>query len=425
MVRRLWNNLGTFLLALVLAVLVWIIALDEENPLEQRAFDQPLPVQLVNVPENMILTTQGATEVTITLLGPRLTLDNLTRDQFRVTANLAGLDPGAYPVKVEVQIDGVDPRVTRIIRIEPETISINLEGRMSRQCPIEIDQAGVPAVGYEADSPVVTPAAVLLEAPSTSGDRVAACVVRYSIEGLRENYDNVISVLPVDSNGLVVSRVNLTPNTAQVVVPITQKQGFRDVVVRAIITGQVASGYQVTSISVVPQIITLSSSDPDQVDLLPGFVETLPLDITGANVDVVQRVALQLPDGVEGAESVLVEVNVEAIEYSLTVQRALEIRGLAPGLGALPSPDTVDVLLLGPLPVLDNLTLPDVRVILDLQGLGPGTYQVEPQVLLLSDRLRAENVLPSPIEVVIDIATPTPTATPTEGPTVTGTPRHR
>jgi hypothetical protein len=85
------------------------------------------------------------------------------------------------------------------------------------------------------------------------------------------------------------------------------------------------------------------------------------------------------------------------------------------------SPDSVDVLILGPLPVLDNLTPEDVRVVLDLTGLDVGTYHLTPDVLLLSDRLRYENVLPSQIEVIIARATPTPTGgTPT--PTATATP---
>ena len=34
MARRMWENLGTFVLALFLAALVWIVASNEENPLE-------------------------------------------------------------------------------------------------------------------------------------------------------------------------------------------------------------------------------------------------------------------------------------------------------------------------------------------------------------------------------------------------------
>jgi YbbR domain-containing protein len=424
MARRLWENLGTFILAFILAALVWVVALDEENPLEERAFEQTVPIELVNLPPNMILVSPGAARTRVYLKAPRLVWQQLTLEDIEVTANLGNLGPGTHEnVPLNVMVD-LEHESTRVIRYDPETITVILEGREARDCPVVVQQSGTPALGYAAGAPQLGTAAVTLEGPTPAVERVVACVVRLSVEGLRQDFNGQLTVQPVDAEGNEVPRVTVTPESTSVLVPVTQQAGFRDVAVKAVITGQVASGYQVTSISVVPQVITLSSSDPERVDQVPGFVETMPLDISEATSDVVQRVALVLPEGVEGADSVLVEVNVGAIEYSLTIERELELRGLAPGLGAEASPETVDVLLLGPLPLLDNLTLGDVRVVLDLQGLGPGTYQVTPQVILLSDRLRAENVLPGQVEVVIGVATATPTATRegTPEPTVTGTP---
>jgi YbbR domain-containing protein len=79
----------------------------------------------------------------------------------------------------------------------------------------------------------------------------------------------------------------------------------------------------------------------------------------------------------------------------------------------------VDILIAGPLPVLNQLRQEDVRVFLDLTGLGAGTYQVTPQVTLLPTELRVEKVLTSPIEVTIHLK---PTATATATPTITTTP---
>jgi len=416
--RRLWENLGTLILALIVAAMVWVVALDEENPLEENPFSQPVPIQLINPPANMILlnpTVAGSTE--ITLRAPRLVWQTLSLSQFHVVADLANLGPGTHEVPLQAQVDAAS---TRITRLEPDTITVTLEELISRDCPITVEQRGTLALGYAAGAPQLSISTVTLSGPASAVQSVAACVVRLSLDGLKQDFNSPLTVRPVDAEGNVVNGVTITPDNATVIIPITQQQGFRDVAVKAVITGLVASGYQVTSITVVPQVITLSSSDPSIVEGVPGFVDTTPLDITGATDDVVQRVALVLPEGVDGPDSVLVEVNVAAIEFSLTVQRGLDIRGLAPSLGAILSPSAVDVILLGPLPLLDNLTLEDVRVILDLQGLGPGTYQVTPQVLLLSDRLRAENVLPGLIEVVIAPASPTPTATDLP-PTITGT----
>lgn len=417
--RRLWENLGTLVLALIVAGMVWVVALDEENPLEENTFSQPLPILLANLPDNMILINPtAATSTEITLRAPRLIWQSLSLSQFQVVADLANLGSGTHEVPLQAQVEADS---TRIVRLEPAAITVTLEELISRDCPITVQQVGTLALGYEDEPPQLSTDHVTLSGPASAVEAVTTCVVRVSLDGLKAEFNSSLSVRPVDAQGNTVTRVSLTPDAATVIVGVTQRQGFRDVAVKAVITGLVASGYQVTSISVVPQVITLSSSDPAIVEGVPGFVDTTPLDITGATDDVVQRVALVLPEGVDGPDSVLVEVNVAAIEFSLTVQRALDIRGLTPGMGAILSPASVDVILLGPLPLLDNLTLEDVRVVVDLQGLSAGTYQVTPQVLLLSDRLRAENILPGLIEVVIAPASPTPTATDIP-PTITGTP---
>lgn len=422
MARRLWDNLGTLLVALTLAVLVWIIALNEVNPIQDRTFGQSVAINLINTPPNMIITSNVTNRATLTIRAPQQTWQTLVAQQIQVTADLGGLGPGTYTVKLQAKVAADSAEVTSI---DPDAITVSLEQGETRVCPITVQTVGTLALGYEADPPQLSPAQVTLQGPSSSVSAVDTCQAKISLDGLRQDFSSQVPVTAIDASGNVVPRVTLSPVTTQVKIPINQKQGFRDVAVKVVITGQLASGYQVTNINVTPPIVTLSSSDPSLVQRLAGFVDTSPLDITGASSDVVRRVSLRLPQNVQGPDSVLVEINVAAIEYSLTVQRTLEFRGLAPGLGATASPDSVDVLILGPLPLLDNLSLQDVRVVVDVQGLAPGSYQLTPQVLFLSDQLRAENVLPSQIEVTIGQVTPTPTVptpTPSLTPTLTPTP---
>jgi YbbR domain-containing protein len=420
--RRVWETLGTLAVALALAILVWVVALNEVNPIQEKTFAQPVPITLINTPPNMILTGNVANRATLTIRAPQQVWLTLSAQQIQVTADLGGLGPGTHSLDLQPKVDADSAEVTHI---DPLSITVTLEQSAARVCPITVQSVGTLALGYEADAPQVTPPQVTLEGPASAVAAVSTCQAHISVDAVRQDFLGQVSVVPVDASGNVVSRVTVTPTNVQVKIPINQKQGFRDVAVKVVITGQLASGYQVTNIKVTPPIVTLSSSDPALMQRLAGFVDTIPLDITGASSDVVKRVPLQLLANVQGADSVLVEVNVAAIEYSLTVQRQLEMRGLAPGLGATASPDSVDILILGPLPLLDNLSLQDVRVVVDLQGLGPGSYQVTPQVIFLSDKLRAENVLPSQIEVTIGQVTPTPTVpTPTQTltPTITPTP---
>ena len=66
----------------------------------------------------------------------------------------------------------------------------------------------------------------------------------------------------------------------------------------------------------------------------------------------------------------------------------------------------------GPIPDLENLEPVDVRVVVDLTGLESGTYQLQPIVEILPDRIYLQSISPESVEVVIQ-ELPTPTVTPT------------
>jgi YbbR domain-containing protein len=425
MARRFWENLGTLALALLLAVVVWAVAVNEENPDEEKTVPA-VTVQSENLPENLILVQQSITQTAVTIRAPRSVWETLTADQIHVTVNLAGLAPGAYDLSLEARLDVPIGKVTKL---EPVSVRMTLESRATRELPVSVEQEGEPARGYEVGPYELSALSAVVSGPASAVDRVSKIVAVVSLDGLKTDWSKEVPLAAVDTSGKLVSGITgltLEPENVNVKVPITQKQGFRDVAVTVSYSGQVAPGYRITNITVAPPVITVSSSDPGKVDELPGFVETQPLDLTGASDDIVVRLPLALPEGitVEGEPSVQVQVNIAAIESSQTEQRQLEFQGLGPGLSATASPDTVTVLISGPLPVLDRLTKEDVRVILDVTNLPPGTYQLAPQVSLLKEKLRAESVLPATIEVVI-IVSPTPSVTPSAAPALTPTPTRR
>lgn len=420
--RRVLSNVGTLILALLLAVLVWVVASNEEDPLEERAFTRPVAVVVGPHSPDLILTRVGITSTTVTLSAPRSVWETLTENQIHIYADLSGLAAGEH----EVPLTGsVDTAATRITQLDPATLSLTLEESATRARAVHVDVTGEPALGYEAGQATLSIKSVNVSGPASVVNRVSDIIASVSIAGLKDDYNNEVTLKPVDASGKTVAGVALDLVSTQVLIPITQKLGYRDVAVTVVITGQVASGYRITNFTAAPPIVTVSSSDPQKVSELPGYVRTQPVDISNATDDISGPVALDLPDGVTlvGVTNVVVQVNIAAIESSVTLPVTLTLQGLEVGLSATTSPDTVNVLITGPLPALSELAPTDVRAVLDLTGLGPGTYPLTPQVILLSERLRAESVSPELIEVIITISgSPTPTITPTFTPTITSTP---
>jgi YbbR domain-containing protein len=258
--------------------------------------------------------------------------------------------------------------------------------------------------------------------------------VRASLDvtGANDNVVESVTVRPLNENRQVIRGVTITPPSVTISQPVILQGGYRNVVVKVVTNGEVADGYWLTNVSVTPPNVTVFSTNPQAVNELPGYVETNPIDLTELSDDVDIRATLNLPEGVTlaGEESVLVRLSIAALEGSLPINLPVEIVGLSPEYRAVLSPDTVDLLLVGPLTILNNLTPASIRVSVDLSGLEPGAHQVPVVVDLLPNEVNVASIIPDSVGARIEVApTPTPTSdepttqgselTPTVTPSVT------
>ena len=419
-----WNTLSSLLLSLVLAMVVWFISVSAANPFEEETLLGSVPVELGPPDPGLLIVSPDEAEVRLTVRGPQSELQSLTASQIRIYADLSGYDAGVQEVPLRWEFP---PSVSavQVTNIAPApTVQVVLERRASREIRVRLQKEGEPAPGYDVGDERMAFSSATVTGPTSAVERVSELIATVSLNNLKANIDQAVPLTPIDSEGRRVDEVTVTPGTVQVQVPITQKVGFRDVAVKPVVIGQIARGYRVTNIIVTPPIITVSSSDRDKVTALPGFVETEPLDITGLSDDFTQSLALVLPEGVfpTGDRTVLVQITIAAIEGSIQVQRPVEVQNLPPGLVADLAPQTVDVLVSGPLPVLESLQSTDVRVVVNVGGLNAGTHQLTPEVILSRERLRVDVIQPGVVEVVMRRGTPpTRTLTPTITPTPTRT----
>jgi len=240
--------------------------------------------------------------------------------------------------------------------------------------------------------------------PETLMMQVAQVVARLDVSDARETVSTTATLQAVDQAGNVLSGLTIEPAQAEIEQTIVQAGGYRDVAVKVETVGQPSPGFRVTSISVNPPIVTLFSTDTLIVANLPGYVSTLPLDLSGAKEDLVTRLSLSLPQGVivvGEQQSVEVVIGIAPIETSILFNVEVEMIGLESGLEAELSPQNVSVILSGPLSTLQSLVGDDIHLFVDLVGLQPGTYLIEPGAEIVPEDVRLLSVIPSAIEVII------------------------
>lgn len=415
MFRWIANNYRTFLWAFALAVAVWISAVTSENPDETRTLPSPVPVQIIGQSTNLVLNSNIPKEVEVTLRAPRSVWNLIEADPqiVRAILDLSGMSSGDHTLELQIQID---VRPVQIVSVTPRTITFLLEPLTTKTLEVDLSISGEAAVGYQAGDAVLEPAEVVIGGAQSQVQKVARARIFVDLNGIRENFDESVNVEVLDEAGQKVEGVTVSPNTVRVTLPVIQQGGYRDVAVKVTIIGRVASGYRLTDLSVFPPVVTVFSTDPQLVGSLPGVVETQPLDLQNAQDDINTRLTINLPEGISiiGEQTVLVQAGISPIESSVTLAgERIEIIGLEIGLTAQVSPTSVDIILSGPLSLLDSLTRQSVRVTVDLTGLATGTYQITPKVEILITNIVVESILPNTIEVVITpISTPTPTPRP-------------
>jgi len=412
--RWLARYFSTFLLALILAVIVWVAAETSADPNQEQIY--LIPVDIIGLASNMEITSELPERLSLTLFAPRSILDQITQESGTLQAwmDLSGLESGIHDLPLQYQIDARF-RPVRVVDISPTTTELTLEALISKTLPIQTEIRGEPTLGYQASPPEWSHEEVTISGRTSQVEKVVIVKTTLIITGAEETIERNLNLSALDDAGNIVSDVLITPSQISVVQTITLRGGYRNMVVKVVTAGHVADGYRQTSISVSPPNVMVFSANPADVDQLPGYVDTAPLDLTDSFDDIEMILGLNLPEGVSviGDPNVLVQVGVAAMEGNLKIIRMVEVIGVLPELKARAAPDSVDVILFGSLPVLEALTETDVRVVIDLTGLEVGTHQLAPEVVILPERIQADAVSPENIEVeIIDPTESTPSPTP-------------
>ena len=418
MIRWLLENMGLMLLALVIAVVVWIAAAWDRDPIEELEFGQPIPVQVENLPPGTYIMDGWQQEVRVRLRAPQSVMDELRSNDIKAVIDLSPdmepLAPGVLDVPVQVTLKA-DPAT--LLEVEPEYVRVELEEIWERTAPISVEVRGEPDLGYyRAEDPTVVSDTVRIRGPASLVDQVNRAAGSVSVRGARETVEDQVALSPVDINGIRVSGVAVEPTSVFVSVPIKPLPNVKEMSVTLMQLGQPAEGYHVTNVRIDPPVVRVLGP-VFILDDLPGFLTTVPISIEGRSEEVVERLALELPAGISmfdpGEPAVQATIEIEPFFDSETVTRTLTYQGLRPGLMPIASPEVVEVILSVPRPRLSSLLPEDVRVIIDLSDMRLGDEaQMEP-VVVAPEGITVESIIPSVVQVRM-VREPTPTPQPQE-----------
>jgi len=308
-----WHNWGMALLAVVLAVSLWVYVTNRDDPERTGRVPGSVAVECVNVPLDKAESPPCSDQsVTVRVRAPESVFDRVTADDCRATADVAAVSGEDVPVPVRVECDRA--RV-EVIDWSPAQISVTLENVTSRAVAVRSQIVGAPPRGFQSQAVVVQPEEVVVSGPESLVGRVASVEADLDLTAVRASFNQTVLLKARDEQGGDIRGVNLDPTTAQVSVTMVQLEFSAAFVVQPDISGTPAAGFRAAGIQIEPPVVTISGAAEvfQSLDPLRG-IPTEPISIDGASGDVVSVVALRLPQGARVEQpGVTVRVIVEPV----------------------------------------------------------------------------------------------------------------
>lgn len=178
------------IVALVLAVGLWVFVADEEaNEILVSA-----PLELRNIPPGLEVVSQSVQTVDIRLRGASRLLRDTPREEFRAGLDLTGELPGerAWFLGAE-SVEA--PSGVEVMRVDPPQVLLALDRTVTAAVRVSPRVLGQPATGFEIHRIEITPPELTVEGPQALLRDVEAVTTEpVSVQGLRESYAQALQI---------------------------------------------------------------------------------------------------------------------------------------------------------------------------------------------------------------------------------------
>ena len=405
------GNLLWLAVSLVLATGVWYIAVTSADPIDSRRFLR-VPVQFVPS-DATVMTNDPTTQVAVIIQGPQSTVSSRRAEDIVVRADLGALGAGLHnvPLDVRVAVPESGSRRRLVWHSEPSQITVELEPVESVPTEIVIAVVEEPPLGFRFDEPVTDTTEVTVSGAASVVSEVVDVRGDLNLSSSRSPVEFNLRLYAVDADGRRVDEAKLQPQNVTVSVNITRRDDIRQIAVRPnILVGTQPFGYTLSAISTEPPSLFVSGA-PEQLANIADTLFTVPISLEDRRSSFAIAVPVQLPGDnlfvMGGDNNVTVSIELLPINTSRQID-SIEVGAI--GYDETHSvaivPQRVSAIINGPVAQVDRLSADDIQVLVDLNGLAAGVYDLQPDIAIDQGELNEDNVSLLPAVVNVEIIAP-------------------
>lgn len=320
------NNLGWRVAAFVIAVFLWLVINNVNDPVVYKRISN-VQVKLLHT---SMITDQGEvytildnTDVVpvVTIKARRSIIEDLTRDDIVATADVENMtslntvEIKYYSNRYNSDIEDIDGSI--------DNVMLSIEPKLTDSFALQTETSGSVADGYELDTVSPEQNQIRVSGPESVVSSIAGAKATVDVSGATGSITTYADVKLVDADGNNIDTTNLTMNITSVKVNVTILP-LKTVPIEVNVSGTPADGYLRNGVVTAdPESVKLAGKSSVLSEIEKISIPASAVDISGATSSCQISINLKdyLPEGVSLADSkfdgmVNITVGIEAAETS-------------------------------------------------------------------------------------------------------------
>ena len=394
MKEKITNNLSLKILSLIVAIFIWLLVINVDNPIITKTF-VVTDVQLLNeayidADGKMCMRDEEQQPIRVTIKAKRKILDDISVMEIRAVADLqqaVSLDTTPVMVPITASVGKIP---AENIQVSPQNLSLHIEDKETQEFVVTVTTNNTrPDKGYEIGNLISNPEKIRITGPTSLINKIDKVVASVNVNGAVADVTQETDVTVIDKNGEEFSSQDLNYlNVSKVYVSARLWKVRTDVKISAECSGSTAEGYQVESVTTTPNVISVAGSD-EALSALAEQNNTIwipadAIDISGKDKDHEEKINISeyLPEGLkltsDSSEDVFVHVNI--LPQGSTVceipTKNIKVENMPKGMQAAFDAAQIEVRVKKSREDMDDLKEKDIKGSIDLKDKEEGSYEL-------------------------------------------------
>lgn len=412
MKKKIMNNLGLKIIAVLAAIVLWLIVVNINDPVITTKYEG-IQVTLLN---SDAITDDGKTfeildhtdSVDVTITAKKSVIAALSKANIRASADMSQLT-FMNTVGIEVTTDKLFDEIDNI-KLSTVNLKLNIEDVAKKQMFISVTTSGAPSDGYIIGSVTADKNVVQIKGPKSVIESIASATAVADISGMKSDIGTSADIKLYDAKGKQIKHPALEMNFKSVNVSV-EILGTKQVPVKYNIMGEPADGYSLTGeVDYKVQTVKVAGKTQALRQIREIVIPETAINVTGQSSNMTVRVDVlkYLPEGIilaednfDGKATVVVYIEKEEKVTTFIDDKSISITNIPSGLDVevVDMNTPVYVTLIGLKKDIEDVDADSLTGSVNVQSLmkelgittlTPGTFYTAPVKLNIPNGVRAD-----------------------------------